>query len=125
MNELEVRGLKDLIKEYFEEESDFKTRLDELEEDVRELQSGETSSPEEEDDEIADQEDEEDEELPEEEPLEDNPERQVHEEKLQQASEKPSGTRINKEDMNKLQVAPKRKLPQQPPEMSDEAWDEE
>ena len=131
MNELEIMGLKQIIKEYIEEETDFKTRIDELEEDIQELQGGPTNSPE--DDEMSDVEDEpedEDPDLPEEEPLEDNPEREVHEEKIEQARAKPTGTRITKEDMQKLQNAPPRKKKptidkNQDAELDDESWDEE
>lgn len=130
MNEFETRGIKDFIKEYIQEELDFKSRLDELEEDIRELQEGQTSPEDEED--MPEEEDEEDPDLPEEEELEDNPQRQVHEEKLEQASQKPSGTRVTKEDMKKLQHAPARQ--KRPPidkefenneELDDERWDEE
>ncbi len=124
LNDLEVRGLKEIMKEMFEE--DYKETLEELQEDVRELQGNPTDS--EEDEDMPDQEDEEeDEELPEEESLEDNPQREVHEEKIAQARQKPSGTRVTKEDMNKLQTAPPRRLPKQVPqgELDDEEWDEE
>lgn len=124
MNDLEIRGLKDLIKEIMEDETDYKNRIDELEEDVRELQSGNPSIDDEEDE----PEEEPESELPEEETLEDNPEREVHEEKLEQAREKPTGTRVTKEDMATLQNAPARKKrPVADPEeeLDDERWDEE
>ncbi len=126
MNDLEIRGLKDLIKEIIEDETDFKNKIDELEEDVRELQ-GQVSNPEEDED-IPDQEDEEqDEGLPEEEELEDNPRRQEYEQNMEKASQKESGTRITKEDMDKIQkTVPKKLKPSHGEEnLDDENWDEE
>ena len=124
MNELEIRGLKDLIKEVIEEETDYKTRLDDLEEDIQELRGEKPDS------EYQDEEDEENE-LPEEEPLEDNPKRQEYEEDLEKAAQKESGARISKEDMGKLQKGPSKKVKspvekaEDTTELDEENWDEE
>jgi len=112
MNELEIRGLKDLIKEVIEDETDYKTRLDDLEEDIQELRGEKPDSDYQEEDQEDD--------LPEEETLEDNPKREVYEEDLEKAAQKESGTRISKEDMGKLQKSPSRKVKAEEP-----PWDEE
>lgn len=101
MNDLEIRGLKDLIKEIIEEETDIKTRLDDLEEDIQELKN--PTEPE-------DDEEPEDE-LPEEEELEDNPARAEYEEDVEKVKEQVSdGGRVGKDTMNKIQNAPSKKL---------------
>lgn len=121
MNELEIRGLKDLIKEVIEDETDYKTRLDDIEEDIQELRGEKPDLGYEENEE--DQEPDPD--LPEEEPLEDNPEREVYEQNLEKAAQKESGKRLSKEDMAKLQKTPPRKVKPPVEKLDEEAWDEE
>lgn len=118
MNELEIRGLKDLIKEIIEDETDYKTRLDDLEEDIQEIRGEKPDLEYQEEDEEPEPE------LPEEESLEDNPERKVYEQNMEKAAQKESGKRITKEDMAKIQSPPPRKLkPQVEGELDDETWD--
>lgn len=119
MNDLEVRGLKDLIKELMQDE------LAEVKSDIEELRDNPTGSDyqDSEDEEMPDQDDEEPEpELPPEEPLKDNPQRQEYEKDLEKASEKESGTRLNKQDMKKIQAPPHKKIR---PDYDEEKWDEE
>ena len=130
LNELEITGLEVKIKEIIEEQ--YKFRIDELEEDIRELQEklnmNEEDLPEEEDEgEIQENEDSEgDEDLPEEEELEENPAREEHDRAKELAGEKPSGTRVTKGDMEKLQNAPPKKVPETEEEIQEEEkWAEE
>lgn len=121
MNDLEVRGLKDLIKEVMQEE------LEDLKADIQELRDGQSDSgyqDEEEDDDMPDQDDEPEPDLPPAEPLKDNPKRKEYEEDLEKASEKESGTRLNKEDMDKIKSPPSRKLQPKVPQNNEEWYDE-
>lgn len=51
MNDLEMQGLKALIKQIIEEETDLDTRLHEVEEDIQELKDGKEKNYEEDPDE--------------------------------------------------------------------------
>lgn len=100
MNELEMLGLKEKIKEVIEEETDIKTRLDDLEEDIKEIRGEKTSEY-----------DDPDSDLPEEEELEDNPAREQYEEDVEKIKDQVTdGGRVTKDTMNKIQNPPTKKL---------------
>lgn len=103
MNELELRGLKALIKEVIEDDTDINNRLMDAEESIRDLEANQSEEPE-----YPEEEPEED--LPEEETLEEsepNPERKKYDQTVGKAKTKLSeGARVDKSTMKKLQNAP-------------------